>query len=1107
VRKLHGWKKAPTDRARSPSKGKASLAVDEASRFQQRLPPSLKEAGVALAEVVPVGPETLNTLHGRVVLSGPDLTSIRPDPEGDASLRGLRTILLLDGREQRSTAELEGVRQEFLEYFHKSYTLSEKLHEMFTTASAFYEKHERLRHPPIFYLGHTASFYVNKLHLGKYISSRIDPVLEMQMAVGVDEMSWDDWDSNSYVWQSGAEARADEARAAEFLQTVLDFRRDVRLLVDRMIRTQPMEWPIKKDSFWWVIMMGIEHDHIHLETSSVIHRQADISVVQPVGAFPICDRGRFHKSPDSSAARSLPPNRLIPIEHGTTRLGRSWEGTKTYGWDNEFGKESHVDVAAFAASEFLVSNKEFMDFLQADGYKTQRFWSEEGWSWVSDMRPTAPGFWRVGASGEYHLRTLCEEVPMPWDWPVECSHHEAAAFCKYLSEQTGKSLRLPMEDEYLRLRDSVPTDLQDSAHGPSWGKNTPGNVNLAYWASPCPVDTFRSPSGVHDVLGNAWQHCATHIDTLEGFETHPLYDDFTTPTVGEHHSRIMGGSWMSCGAHGATRDGRYGFRRHFYQHAGFRYIESHRQIVNSALPYERDRALCDAFRFHFDDDASPSSSFHRRLAARCAEVLAAAGRPINESRVMELGCGPGRTVLELARLGASAAHGAERSSKAFQCTAQRLLVPGGRLRWMNHLEGEFVEARELFAAEVGVEDEASARTQFFQMPDFAAVDTNKFHDYDLVVFAEPGALGSSSDPLRALGNVQGLLKPGGVLALGTQYEWSALGSPLAEGAGSGEEVVARALSKWFEPIAEPTDLEYVRPETERKSQCGTQHLTFWKRRAEPLEGIEADGSSGEAPRASLSEVEQQGQAMYDEELTVGQYLDFHFGPSSSYPSACAARCIAAARDLGVPLGRALEVGGGPGRAAIELSRAFDHVDSGDYSSRFVELGQSLINDGELRWQSLVDRTAGTTEERCVRAEDLKVGGSVTFSKVDAQAMPEELTGYDLVCGFNLIDEVARPKDFLSGVKSRLNPDGLLVLSSPYSWAEEFTSKENWLGGFKYGDNDGPSTYEGIKALLTEHGFVEALPAEEIQFRIDELGNGRKSQQTRAQMTFWRLTGR
>jgi len=434
------------------------------------------------------------------------------------------------------------------------------------------------------------------------------------------------------------------------------------------------------------------------------------------------------------------------------------------------------------------------------------------------------------------------------------------------------------------------------------------------------------------------------------------------------------------------------------------------------------------------------------------------------------------------------------------------MVDGGRLRWTNYLEGEHIAKRELGAAELGLG--SSVRTevvQFFQMPDFAEVDTQKFHDYDLVVCAQPGALGNS-DPLGTLAAVHGLLKPGGLLVVGTQYEWPRPGADAAtQAVASGEEVVAAALQPWFKPAAESEDLSYVKMETARKLECGLQHLTFWERRA-TRESVTDAAKPSAADGTSESTSSSKGQAMYDEALTVGQYLDFHYGPKSEYPKACAELCISTAKDLGVPLGRALEVGGGPGRAAIELSRAFEHVDGGDCSKRFVELGQQLVQEGGLQWRSLADRTAGTTVERTVSASDLQIG-NVNFTYLDAQVLPSELTGYNLICGFNLIDRLKQPKGFLAEAKSRLNPGGLLILSSPYTWLEEFTDKEHWLGGFKYGDNDGPTTYEGLKESLLSQGFVEARQPEDVCFCIDELDNGRKRQQTRAQFTFWQLAGR
>jgi len=231
-------------------------------------------------------------------------------------------------------------------------------------------------------------------------------------------------------------------------------------------------------------------------------------------------------------------------------------------------------------------------------------------------------------------------------------------------------------------------------------------------------------------------------------------------------------------------------------------------------------------------------------------------------------------------------------------------------------------------------------------------------------------------------------------------------------------------------------------------------------------------------------------------------LDSHYGPYSTYPAACARRCVEAVEKAGVSFGRALEVGAGPGRAALELSRAFKHVDSGDLSGEYVEMAQRLMRDGELSWQAPADQTGGRVVERVISTKEL-APGSVSFTRIDAEQLPAELTGYDLICGFSLIDQLAKPRDFLVGAKERLNKGGLLVLSSPYEWDEELTDKEQWLGGFKYGDNDSKTTYEGMKELLLAEGFEEVQAPEELEFDMYEQADGRKSQHFRTQMTFWR----
>ncbi|MBD3808063.1 MAG: hypothetical protein IE880_05020 [Epsilonproteobacteria bacterium] len=69
---------------------------------------------------------------------------------------------------------IELKRKEIYEYFVNCYKRYESLFELLTSKKAFYEKPEPLRHPLIFYYGHTAAFFINKLKLAKIIDSGID---------------------------------------------------------------------------------------------------------------------------------------------------------------------------------------------------------------------------------------------------------------------------------------------------------------------------------------------------------------------------------------------------------------------------------------------------------------------------------------------------------------------------------------------------------------------------------------------------------------------------------------------------------------------------------------------------------------------------------------------------------------------------------------------------------------------------------------------------------------------------------------------------------------------------------------------------------------------
>ena len=307
-----------------------------------------------------------------------------------------KTIILNQG-------DAESKREEIRQYFHDTYTLDERLYDTLANDEAFYRRAEPLRHPLAFYFGHTAAFFVNKLMIARLIDQRINPGFESMFAIGVDEMSWDDLNQANYDWPTVPQMR--------------EFRNQVRQMVDDLITTLPLTMPITWDSPFWAIVMGIEHQRIHIETSSVIIRRLPIQDVTPLPEWTIC--------PQTDAP---PVNQLLPVAGGPVRLGKA-KDHPLYGWDNEFGRYD-ADVWDFSASRYLVSNHEFKQFVDAGGYTDGQWWSEEGTNWLHYTQSRHPLFW-ICEGDQPKLRTMAAVIDMPWSWPVVVNQLEANLFTRH----------------------------------------------------------------------------------------------------------------------------------------------------------------------------------------------------------------------------------------------------------------------------------------------------------------------------------------------------------------------------------------------------------------------------------------------------------------------------------------------------------------------------------------------------------------------------------------------------------------------------------------------------------------------------------------------------
>ncbi len=160
-----------------------------------------------------------------------------------------------------------------------------------------------------------------------------------------------------------------------------------------------------------------------------------------------------------------------------------------------------VEVAAFSIARYPVTNRDFAAFVAATGYRT-----------VAEVRGTAyaniGGKWQVVAGTDWqHPRGPESGIEGEDDHPVvQMAWDDAAAYCRWLAEATGKPFRLPTEAEWEKAARGTDGRLWP------WGDvYDPARLNNADLGpgDTTPVGAYSpagdSPHGAADMCGNTWE--------------------------------------------------------------------------------------------------------------------------------------------------------------------------------------------------------------------------------------------------------------------------------------------------------------------------------------------------------------------------------------------------------------------------------------------------------------------------------------------------------------------------------------------------------------------------------------------------------------------------
>jgi len=189
-----------------------------------------------------------------------------------------------------------------------------------------------------------------------------------------------------------------------------------------------LENGISKD-YEEILLIGIHHEKQHQELLVT-----DIKYI--LGNNPL-----FPKYNDVFIENPIQdyPFQWISMEEGIYEIG--FDGKEDFCYDNELNRHK-VYLQDYKISNKLVTNKEYLEFIENGGYKNFNLWHAEGWEWLNQNQIANPMYWHK-IDNVWYQYTLKGLEKLAMDAPVShISFYEAFAYAQW------KECRLPTEFEW-----------------------------------------------------------------------------------------------------------------------------------------------------------------------------------------------------------------------------------------------------------------------------------------------------------------------------------------------------------------------------------------------------------------------------------------------------------------------------------------------------------------------------------------------------------------------------------------------------------------------------------------------------------------------------------